>query len=230
MTYRETWRRQKPRAAARFGTAIVVGALALAGGCGASNPGDLGGARDLAVAAGDLPSADYPPGPFGTVQGSAITNLSFIGRRDANRDGVTESSDPEVTIRLSDYYANKTRKALFVDVSGEWCAPCKAAQPGLKKLFAAYEAAGGKVAFLEAVVQDNARRPASLAVSDRWASAFKLPFDMTPDSQGALGPYYNENALPTEFVVRTRDMSIVWLKNGPTESEVKAQIDAVLAE
>ena len=204
---------------------LLVVTTLLACGSAATLPDMSSTGNDLSMRAGD-----YPAGPYGTGQGSVIDDLVLSGRREANGDGITDGKDPMVMIRLRDYYANKKVKALFVDVSAEWCGPCKAAQPALKALFADYTAKGGKVAFLEGVVQNNAKQPADLGVIDRWATAYKLPFDMTPDPDRVLGPYYNENAFPTEFVIRTRDMSIVWLKNGAMVEEAKAQIDAVLAQ
>src|SRR5579859_5082561 len=56
----------------------------------------------------------YPSGPFGYTVGSIIENLTLTGQSDDNNSGVIDTTDTVKTISLSDYYADKKNKVLFI--------------------------------------------------------------------------------------------------------------------
>ncbi len=183
----------------------------------------------------DAPNTvDYPAGPYGFVakyqldpqgalamvdpMGSVIQNLEFVGQDDSNGNGVIDSGDAVKTIRLSDYYANKNIKVLFIGAAAGWCGPCKMEQPALVQLFQKYGGKNGKVAFLEAVTQQASEvnpKPADIEFIDSiWAANYQLPFTLVTDPNDNLGPYYIQNAIPMQLIVRTSDMRIFYQGNG----------------
>jgi hypothetical protein len=174
-----------------------------------------------------MPS-EYPCGPYGLTQGDVIANLSIPGKRDLNGDG-SPVDDPATTLRLSDYFQKQGLRALLLSLAAEWCLPCKNEQPTLVSMYQSY-LASGQVALLEVLVQDQLGNPAPQSVADAWATTYKLPFDIGADPQQVLTPYYNPTSMPTQLVLRTRDMSIVFLHTGPvSESQFKPILDGIAA-
>jgi thiol-disulfide isomerase/thioredoxin len=196
-------------------------ALALLAGCG---PGG-GSPADMAKSCG---AGAYPPGPYGATQGSILDNLTLSGRRDENMSG-SPTDDPQKDIHFADYYKDPSVKALVILTAAEWCQPCKAEQPGLVTMYKDYKTKGAKVAFIEAIIEDNAGMVAAIANVDAWATTYKIPFDMAADPTRALGPYYNKSTFPMQMVVSTCDMSITYMNNG-VSSDLQANIDLVLAQ
>ena len=171
----------------------------------------------------------YPCGPYGTVIGTQIRDLTFVGRRDVNRDGDV-TNDPSTKIRLSQYFQDKTIKVLVVLASAEWCPPCKAEQPELVALWKKYQQEKTPVAFLETVIQDVTGKPAQIDVVDRWAKAYGIPFDMVADPTAVLGPYYDTAAFPMEMVITTADMKIQAQWNGYQKGLVDSWVTTLLSE
>ncbi|MSP62608.1 MAG: TlpA family protein disulfide reductase [Myxococcales bacterium] len=201
---------------------FLLGGLAA---CGTSSTKSDGGAADLTTA---CDPANYPCGPFGTGAGSVIDNVQLMVKSDANKDGIIDAKDVAKSTRLADYFKNKQYTVLFIDTAAGWCGPCKAEQPGLVKMFADYGGRAGKVAFLEAVIEKSDRSLSDEPYVDNWATLYKIPFDMAYDPDGVLEPYYNKSSFPTQIVISTKDMKIVWQMNGAQLSDVKAAIDKVM--
>ena len=205
-----------PRA---FRSLALSSLLALAA-CGASgnHGGQDGGACDPAA---------YPCGPYGYSVGSVVGDLTLTGRRDTNLNG-SVLDDPIVPIKLSDYYANKKTQVLFISLATVWCGPCVNEQPSLVQLYKDYQTAGKGVAFLEAVLQDSAGKPADMTVVDSWAGTYSIPFDMAADPANALAPYYNPSSFPVQLVIKTSNMSLVY-QHTSVSTDLKSVIDGVLA-
>ncbi len=191
---------------------LMVGLCAACGDTGTGN--DDGGACDPAV---------YACGPYGFGPGGVIQNLSFMGRSEVSGNGYVDPADPVKSITLAGYYQNKTIKALVILGVAEWCVPCRDEQPELVMLSKSY---GGKVAFLEAVLQDAKSKPADQATADRWAADFKVPFDLVMDPTPALAPFFDGN-FPFSMVISTGDMKIKTQTIG-RDATLKAHIDAVV--
>jgi thiol-disulfide isomerase/thioredoxin len=172
---------------------------------------------------GTCDPANYACGPYGYGPGGVIQNLSFMGRSEANGNGYTDPTDPLKTISLADYYKNKGYKALVLLGVAEWCVPCRDEQPELVNLSKTY---GNKVAWLEAVLQDAKSKPADQATADRWATDFKIPFDIVLDSQPVLAPFFDGN-FPFSMVISTADMKISNQTIG-RDLALKAHIDAIV--
>jgi hypothetical protein len=169
----------------------------------------------------------YPCGPYGYWQGSTIQDVELVGQRDSNGNGVIDSGDAVVPIHLSDYFQNKSTKAIFVGVAAGWCGPCKMEQPGLVSASSKYKT---QVGFLEALIEDASGNPADTTFVDSvWAARYQIPFDLAADPASVLGPYYAQGAFPMQMVIRTSDMSIQYQSNGAPLSEVQTAIDQILA-
>src|SRR5262249_3617748 len=119
----------------------------------------------------------YPCGPYGYTTGAVIADVAVSGQRDANGHG-NASDDPVGTIHLSDYFHDARLKALAIIIGSESCVPCQNEQPTLVTLQQRYQ---GRVAFLEAIVQNATGQAADQKVIDAWVATFNVPFDMTPD-------------------------------------------------
>lgn len=171
----------------------------------------------------------YPCGPFGFLPGSKIENLSLPGRNDADGDG-SLLGEETFQLELSRYYQAQGVKALVITASAEWCGPCQAEQPSLKALYNDYKNQPNKVGIMEAVIQNIEGGPADWVVAERWSRKFGLPFDVVVDPTGVLSPYYDISAFPMNMVIRTKDMSIVWQKNGLAEGELRQVVQNILAE
>jgi thiol-disulfide isomerase/thioredoxin len=192
--------------------------LAACGG-GAAKPGGLDG--------GNCDPTMYPCPPYGYTVGSVVGDLTLSGRRDTDGNG-SVLDDPLGPISLSDYYKDKNTHVLFISLATVWCAPCATEQPSLVQLYQSYRAAGQGVAFLEAVVQDSAGKPATSADADTWAMTYQIPFDMAFDPANALSPYYNPTSFPVQLVIKTSDMSLVY-QHTSISTDLKSVIDGVLA-
>ncbi len=189
--------------------AALLAAFALSA-CGQPIPSPIS-PEETARTAPDSPAVAYPKGPFGYAMGSVIANLQFVGQDDTNGNGVIDKGDAFRDVRLSDYYQKQGIKALFVGVAAGWCEPCKQEQPGLVQLHTKY---AGKIAFLEALIENKDHNPADQDFVDQWAGTYKLPFTMVSDPTVVLGPYYAQEAFPMQLVINTADMSIVYQGNG----------------
>jgi hypothetical protein len=155
----------------------------------------------------------YPCGPYGYGPGAVLADIAVSGQRDQNGNG-RATDDPVMAIRMADYFHDAKLKALAIVVGSESCVPCQNEQPDLVTLFQRYQ---GKLALLEAIVEDAAGQPADQRVIDNWVARFNVPFDMTADPGQALAPYYPGNSFPSAMAVRLSDMKIVYQVVGPAD-------------
>lgn len=197
----------------RSGLALLAaGALVACGGAARSG------------SACDAGAGDYPCGPYGLTVGSTIANLTIVAQRDSNASG-SVLDDPAQPVTLAAYRAEPQRAALAIIIGTESCVPCQNEQPELVALHARY---GGRVAFLEAIVEDSRGAPADQQVIDAWVARFGVPFDMTADPTGALAPYYPATSFPSALAIRLATMEISYLVVGPAVG-LEAALDAIVA-
>lgn len=169
----------------------------------------------------------FPCGPYGVQPGAIMKNLSLPGLR--ARAGVNSVADERVDeLKLSEYFADKDVKVIVVTSSAEWCEPCKAEQPGLKRLYDDYKNTSTKVAIFEALIEDNQGAPATIEVARRWAKKYGLHFDVAIDPTGLLKPYYDINAFPMNMVIRTSDMKITWQENGLDPGALRVAVEQAM--
>ncbi len=163
-------------------------------------------------------AATYPCGPYGYAAGATIADVALTGQRDTNGNG-NATDDPVGTIQLSDYFHDPKLKALTIIIGSEGCVPCQNEQPDLVTLYQHYQ---GRVAMLEAIVENAAGQPADQRVINAWVARFNVPFDMTPDPTQALALYYPANSFPSAMAIRLSDMRIVYQVVGPADGLMQA--------
>lgn len=193
-------------------------ALALVA-CG--KPG--GGAGDGGV----CDATKYPCGTPGFTVGSTMANVSLSGYADVDKNG-NPLDDPFGTFTFASYYKDATVKVLGISISAEWCAPCRNEQAAFVSMMASYRAAGAAVAFVEPLVQNAAAAPADKTVIENWARTYSIDFDIGFDPTNTLAGYYEPQSFPMQMVVRTRDMSILYVSPGQDNGQLKAAIDQAL--
>jgi hypothetical protein len=207
----------------------VVAFLLFASGC-ANAPADI---AQQGEAVSGCKQNQYPCGPFGTTVGSTIDDLQLDGKDDSNGNGIIDVADTERPFVLSDYFNphdhKKEAKALAIVICAQWCVPCQLeASTELNPLVQGYQAADAPVVLLGAVVQNQSGAPATIANLNAWANRFKPNYPLVIDPNAALSAY--TEAFPTYVVVRTRDMQITDVHQGSDVTELKASIDAILAD
>ncbi len=196
---------------------LTLGALFAAGALVAC------GADPAARGACDAGASDYPCGPYGLTVGSTIANLTIVAQRDTNQSG-SVLDDPAQPISLAAYRAEPQRAALAIIIGSESCVPCQNEQPELVTLHARY---GGRVAILEAIVEDSQGAPADQQVIDTWVARFSVPFDMTADPTSVLAPYYPATSFPSALAINLATMEITYLVVGPAVG-LEAALDAIV--
>ena len=110
---------------------------------------------------------------------------------------------------------------LVVNFWASWCAPCRAEQPGLNRVAAAYQGRG--VRFLGVNVNDQ-RAAASAYVRD-----LKIPYPSLFDPSARLAPPFGIFGLPSTLLI-DRDGILGYRFTGKTtEALLSARLDTLLA-
>ncbi|HEY2410346.1 MAG TPA: hypothetical protein VGI10_30280 [Polyangiaceae bacterium] len=185
--------------------ATFAGAGGAASGNGASQGGSGGSAPGSTWAA-------YPAGPYGTVVGATIENLSFLGWHDP----VAAGYDPNAfeLLQLSDFYdpdGASGVKLLAINVSAVWCAVCRAEYQDFKDndVYETYRQKG--VQMLGTLFEDNNYYPARPSDLVLWGSvsSHQVAFPLVLDPSFKMGAYFTSDATPLNMLVDTRSMKIV---------------------
>ena len=199
-----------------FSLMAVIAAASACGGGGGGAKTDAGACR-----------ATYPAGPYGTAVGATIDDLTLAGSQHYT-DGTPVDPSPK-TIKLDGYRADPSVKVLAILVAAEWCVPCQSEQAEVVPAYNNYKTNKQGVAILEAITQKQDTSPADQGTIDTWAKHFKIPFDLTADTSGALAPYSNPQLFPSQLVITTCDMKIQWTHNGYDPGTLENAIDAALS-
>lgn len=188
----------------------------------------------------------YPVGPYGFAIGGVVPNFEFVGYRDDNNNAKVIDDTPR-KIRLSDYFQDKSVKAIAVLVAAEWCGPCQQEQNELVRSWNLYQKDKKGVVYVEAIIESAKKAsngsflPADLETLQRWAShAWPdpskknpdaiIPFPVVADPTVVLGPWYPTPAFPMQLVIKASDMTLQWANNGYGPGALEQQIDAVLEQ
>lgn len=162
----------------------------------------------------------YPAGPYGVGKGSVISNLQFIGYANP-----MVNKDTMQAIQLADFY-NPTGKDVFppgsqygegnpkptvilVDVASVWCNPCNyEAGNILPKLHTKYAPCGGEfvLQLADGPTVGTAAVPKNLY---NWTLKYKVNYPSTIDPSYKLDAYDEAAAYPQNFIISTKDMTIV---------------------
>lgn len=186
------------------------------------------------------PSAAYPQGPFGFVEGSILPDLEFLGYPDFVNRG------PEMRItKLSDFYnptgtevfgedlayyglGQAKPRALVMLISSVWCGPCRQeASTVLPGEYAHWKPLGGH--FL-AILIDGADpgTPATVDELFAWSSTYQPQYTMTMDPSNYVMSFF-EPAFPGNLIVRTSDMKIIRRVAGVPPASFWTTFEQVLA-
>ena len=189
--------------------------------CSGAAPRDGGSGSDPCDALG------YPCGPFGSSADSVLANFTIDGRRDDNHDGrITD--DPAHPLQAADYFDDKKVKALLLFITAEWCIPCRAVQPELVDLSTRSRTDGTGLAVLEVLLQSADGTTADQATIERWATTYRIPFDMGIDPGGALVGDHETMTFPSQLIVTTSDMRIFWRATGIVPGGLSGPVHSAL--
>lgn len=116
-------------------------------------------------------------------------------------------------------------KIVLVDFWASWCTPCKASFPMMAKLHADYAARG--VVIVAVSIDEKA------SAAESFAKKLAPPFPTLLDRQHKLVKQVVVPAMPTSYLLGP-DGRVRFIHQGfhgePTERELRAQIEALLAE
>ena len=207
-------------------TCAIVSFLLFGAACGdeLAPPFPVGQGQKLAQ------GPSYPPGPYGVTKGATMTNFAFDG---FSQPSVSKSAASIEKISLSDFYnasgdetfadgspygaGNPKPKALIIDVSAVWCAPCQYESKSLlPNEYAKYHPLGTEFFLLLA---DGAQVgvPAGPNELVNWVTKFNLNFPAGIDPGRKLGASFSADAFPVNMLVDTRTMTIVEVVAGVPE-------------
>lgn len=161
--------------------------------------------------------AAYPAGPFGTIRGATIENLSFSGwhHPDAAAYDVTKFE----TVRLSDFYdpdGHSGVKLLAINASAVWCGVCRAEYQDMSKS-AVYSTVRPKgVEILGTLFEDSQYYPAQPRDLHNWGvpTLFDVKFPLVLDPGFKMGAFFDSDATPLNLLVDVRTMTIVQITMG----------------
>jgi hypothetical protein len=214
--------RSRSRSLLALPALVAVGALfALSLGACSSDPaapdeGTRSGVGGEAGAGGTdtLPEGvAYPPGPYGTSQGSIIADITFAGLRNPKSANYNFESDKIEPISLHDYYnptGDTSRpRVLLVAASAGWCGPCRQEASESMANWGYWNPKGAE--FLTALFDSNTPGTAAApADATSWSKSYRLEYPMVLDPQQKMGAYANLQAVPFNIVVDLTTMTIVY--------------------
>jgi thiol-disulfide isomerase/thioredoxin len=198
---------------------------------GAGAPAEDAATTEDGATLEDAPSSDaapYPSGPFGTVSGMVIENLSFGGWLDEGEHDPL--SQPYRMWDLGFFYQlgqSGQARHLLLMVSAGWCSVCKSENLVLATEAAVYREGG--LEFAEVVFEDDDGAPATKDYLRTYAERFGLPFSVGLDPVFKLGRYFDRSATPANFVIDLETMQIESLMTGYDRDTLLATLDALTA-
>lgn len=214
--------RSRSRSLLALPALLAVGALFTAslGGC-SSDPAapdegtraNVGGSAGAGGDSGTPTGVAYPPGPYGTSQGSVIADITFAGLRNPKSANYNFDGDKVEPISLHDYYnptSDPSRpRVLLVAASAGWCGPCRQEASESMTNWAYWNPKGAE--FLTALFDSNTPGTAAApADATSWSKSYRLEYPMVLDPQQKMGAYANLQAVPFNLVIDLSNMTIVY--------------------
>lgn len=182
--------------------------------------------------------ATYPEEPYGVAKGNVIRNYKLSGLVNATADSSTEQA-----IQLADFY-NPTGdgkfpagsaygegpmpRALLVNVSALWCAPCK--EEARSTLPAKYAELGPLGAEFFVVLAEGGQ-PGSTVEWEHllaWTRTFHLNYPAAIDPKGLLGALFSADTYPANMVIDTTTMKIAYVVTGAPDEAFWGEFRALL--
>jgi hypothetical protein len=144
------------------------------------NPNPDSSAMDAAL-------GPYPSGPYGTMVGSILANMTWIGYVDDAADAIA-TTKPYVMYSLDD--ARKSgKKYLMINLSETFCPGCQKSANEIKTGGAAVVTAGGVL--IELLETTGFTTQASHTDLDNWVNKYSLPVTSMKDPDGTGTPSLN---------------------------------------
>lgn len=212
----------------------VLGAVAVVALSGCGSTGTGGGEDDLAPAfpdgTGQAPQGAkvYPAGPYGVGIGSIIANYKFVGYANAMK-----VSDALQEIQLAEFYnpdgngvyeagsvmevGAPKPKVILIDVASVWCGPCNyEADQVLPGLYTQYKPQGGEF-LLQLADGPTPGKAATSKSLYNWTQKYDVDYPATIDPTYKLSALFDQDAFPTNMIVKTSTMEIVEVIAGAPE-------------
>lgn len=183
----------------------------------------------------------YPEPPYGTTIGLVIQNFGFEGYVDPSAGLGPEA---RVVIELGDLYnptgdgvhaegspfgeGNPLPTVLMVNIAAVWCGPCKEETSTI--LPVEYDRFHPRGMELISILTDSFAPgdPASFEDLDNWVSNFASDFPTVIDPSYQLGTLIDTSQYPSNFLIDTRDMTIVELVVGKPQSSFFNKLEQLL--
>lgn len=186
---------------------------------------------------------NYPAAPYGGDVGNVIKNFVFpgYGRPDT---GFGDAKHNEVT--LGDFYnpdgdgtfpedgefahGEPLPRALVIILSAVWCGPCKyEAQNILPGEYDHFKPLGGEImaVLVDAVDPGDA---ADFDNLDAWVSTYEPAYPSVIDPDGNMSTVIDTSSFPSNFIIDTKDMTIVEIVKGSPQESFWSKLESLLAE
>ena len=188
-----------------FWTLCLIFAL---GACGAAT----GDGTD--TDSGPVDRTTYPEGPYGSDQGSVITNHKLI------------TPDGGDFFLGADIRENTDNKLLLISSGAPWCLACKEEQPKLEELYNEYHSQGLEI--LEVIFQDIDTNPGTAEDAQEWIEEFEVSFPVVADGEAQFDQYQDPSLAPLLMLIELDTMSILQKSSGFQESLFEALIQSRL--
>ncbi len=176
--------------------------------------------------------AAYPAGPYGTVRGATIENLSFSGWR--HPDTANYDTSKFETLRLSDFYdpdGHTGVKLLAINASAVWCGVCRSEYQDMNKSQVYSTVRPEGIEILGTLFEDNQYYPAQPLDLHNWGvpASFNVTFPLVLDPGFKMGAFFDSDATPLNMLVDVRTMTIVQVTMGYSTT-YWSDVQAVLAK
>jgi peroxiredoxin len=168
--------------------AFIIILVFVSNGCKSSSPTEPGS-----------PPEPEPTPQLGTKFGDIAVNFTA---KDQNGNNVS----------LYDY----SGKIILVDMSADWCGPCRNEATHLENLYDEYKQRGLRV--ITTLVSGD---------PSEWAKEYGLTFPVLDDNNEAIWNQYGEGYVPLNLVI-DKDKVIRYKEAGYDEAAIKAVIDKYL--
>lgn len=194
--------------------------------------GGAGGESTAPAVGVDYQKRDYPPGPYGTGQGSTLENFAFLGWRDPVAAGYDETKLERV--ELSEFYdptGSKGIRLLWINASAVWCTVCRAEMRDLKNNGVRAKFGAKGVQLIGTLFEDNQSLPARPIDLRRWGSTEEhaIDFPLLLDPGFKLGAFFTSDATPLNMLVDARTMRVIDATMGYS-SDYWTGVDKLLAK
>ena len=162
---------------------LFLCAFLLVGACG---PTEGGGNDGAAV---EVDRSVYPEGPYGSDEGSIVTNHKLL------------TADGEDFFLGANVRENADNKLMLLSSGAPWCTACIEEQPKLQALYETFHSQGLEI--VEVIFQDIDRNPATPEDASEWLDEFDCPFPVLADGESQFDQY-QDPSLALDHADRSR--------------------------